>query len=345
MHPVPLRPSLVWADMRYFVTGGSGFVGRHLLLRLLADGHTVRALARSDEAARVVESLGATPVRADLLDLRDHVADLAGVSVVVHAAADTRAWGPAADFERVNIEGTRAVLEAARAAEVPRFVHLSTEAVLADGHPLRYVDETAPYPRRHAGDYARTKAVAEQLVLAAGNREFRTCAVRPRLVWGPGDTTLMPVVLDAVRQGRWAWIDGGDYLTSTCHVRNLCEGIVAAANRGKGHRVYFLTDGAPVVFRDFVTRLAAAYGVAMPNRSVPHAVARAAAGAVDRGWRVLHLRGEPPMSSTALAVAGQEMTVDDRRARAELGYAPVLSVDEGLVELAELLGQPTGGAR
>lgn len=320
--------------MRYFVTGGSGFLGRHLLLRMLADGHSVRALARSEESARVVEALGATAVRADLLDVRDHVDAVRGVAVVVHAAADTRPWARPGELDRVNVEGTRAMLDAAREAGVRRFVHVSTEAVLADGHPLRFVDETAPYPRRPAGEYARTKALAEQLVLAANSRAMRTVAVRPRLLWGAGDTLLLPHVRDAAAAGRWAWVGGGDYLTSTCHVANACEGILQASVLGKGGETYFLTDGAPVPFREFVTRLASADGTSLPDRSVPYAVARAAAGALDRGWRLLHLKGEPPLSPAVFALGAHEITVDDAKARSELRYSPVVSVDEGLAELA-----------
>ncbi len=316
------------------MTGGSGFVGRHLLLRLLAQGHEVLALVRSEASAAVVASVGATPVLADLCDVGAVAGRLEGCDVVVHAAADTRSWGRPGDLELVNVAGTRALLDAARTARVPRLVHVSTAAVLADGHPLRFVDESAPYPRRYAGEYSRTKALAEQLVVAADGRELRTVVVRPRLAWGPGDTTVMPQVLRAVEEGRWAWVNGGEYLTSTCHVLNLCLGIERAAEQGRGGQVYFVTDGAPVPFREFVTRWAAAYGVRLPTRSVPSPVLRTATGVLDRGWRVLHLRGEPPVAGVALALGVHEVTVNDARARADLGYVPVVSVDQGLTDLA-----------
>lgn len=318
------------------MTGGSGFVGRHLILRLLADGHVVRALARSDAAAAVVESLGATPVRADLLDVGTVVGDLRGCGVVVHAAAQVLDWGRPGEFEQVNVTGTREVLAAAGEAGVRRFVHVSTEAVLADGRPVRFVDESAPYPKRHVGEYARTKALAEQTVLAHDSREMRTMAVRPRLVWGPGDTSVLARVVEAAEQGRWAWVNGGQYLTSTCHVSNLCEGIELAAERGQGGRVYFLTDGAPVEFRDFLTRCAAAQGVTLPDRSIPYRLTRTAAVVLDRGWRVFRLDGEPPVATAAVALGAHEVTVNDARAREELRYAPVTSVEEGLAELAAL---------
>jgi nucleoside-diphosphate-sugar epimerase len=163
---------------------------------------------------------------------------------------------------------------------------------------------------------------------------MRTVAVRPRLVWGPGDTTVLPRVLAAAEAGRWAWVNGGRHLTSTCHVANLGEGIELAAERGRGGRAYFLTDGAPVEFRAFLTRCAAAYGVTLPDRSVPSALTRTAAVVLDRGRRVLQLAGEAPVSTAVVALGAHEVTVNDTRARTELRYAPQLSVEEGLAALA-----------
>jgi nucleoside-diphosphate-sugar epimerase len=319
--------------VQFFVTGGSGFLGRHLVTRLVAEGHVVLALARSEQAAHAVVAAGARPVRGALCDAPALAHEVEGTDVVVHAAADTRQWGRPGALQADNVEGTRAVIALALAGHAARRVHVSTEAVLAGGRPLRYADESAPYPSRHSGEYARTKAVAEQLVLAADGHELRTVSVRPRLIWGPGDTTFAPAVLDAMRGGRWAWVSGGDYLTSTCHVRNVVEGLVLAATVERAQGTYFLTDGAPVRFREFVTDVATAYGVEPPERSVPYAVARTMAGVVDRGWRTLHLRGEPAVSEGAIALVGHEMTVNDTRARSELGYRPVVGVADGLAEL------------
>lgn len=319
--------------MRFFVTGGSGFLGGHLVTRLVSEGHTVSALARTAEAAARVGERGATPVEGDLHDAPSLAEHVRGSDVVVHAAADTRQWGRPGALQRDNVDGTQAVVDLARVAGVPRLVHVSTEAVLSGGQALRWADESAPYPSRHAGEYARTKALAEQLVLAADGRGLRTVSVRPRLIWGPGDTTFAPAVIEAMRNGSWAWVSGGDYLTSTCHVRNVCEGIVLAATVPEARGAYFLTDGAPVRFRDFVTELVEAYGVTPPSRSVPYPVVRTAAGVVDRGWRTLRLPGSPAISAGALALVGHEMTVNDLRARDELGYRPVVGVEEGLAEL------------
>ncbi|MCK2219177.1 NAD-dependent epimerase/dehydratase family protein [Actinomadura sp. ATCC 31491] len=330
--------------MDVFVTGGSGFIGRHLLRALTEAGHRVRALARSDAAAAVVEKGGAEAVRGDLLDRDALRAGMAGCAAVVHAAAVTDQWGPPSRFLRVNVDGTRAVLDAAREAGAGRLVLVSTEAVLADGGPLVRVDESRPRPARPAGWYARSKALAEDLVLTASERDASRAgsgpdglvamAVRPRLVWGPGDTTVLPEIVKAARAGRFAWVDGGRYLTSTCHVGNACHGILCALERGRGGRAYFLTDGEPVELRAFLTALAATAGVRLPGRSLPRGLLRAVAAAGEAAWRGLPLPGAPPVTRTFLALSAQEMTVDDTRARTELGYRPLLTREQGLAELA-----------
>jgi nucleoside-diphosphate-sugar epimerase len=317
-----------------FVTGGSGFLGQHVLRALRGAGHAVRALARTQHSADVVRSAGAEPVRGDLGDAAALRKGMAGCDAVVHAAAHTEQWGPQRDFERVNVDGTAAVLDAARHAAVGRLVHVSTEAVLADGRPLVGVDEAWPRPARVYGAYAETKARAEDLVRAANDANLATVVVRPRLVWGPGDATVLPAVVAAARAGRFAWIDGGRYRTSTCHATNAAAGIVLAVERGRGSDVYFLTDGEPVEFREFLTALAATAGVALPGRSLPRPLAWAAATALEAVWRVLPLRGAPPLTRTFLALSAQEMTVDDGKARRELGYRPVVQRSAGLAALA-----------
>ena len=325
--------------MRYFVTGGSGFLGQHLIRRLVNDGHDVLALARSDQASATVEAAGAASLRGDLKEIRSLAPSLVGCDVVVHAAAYTGPWGDPQYWDEVNIEGTRETLLAAQDAKVPTFVHVSTEAVLADGHPLVRVDETHPRPatkvglfrrgRHHAGDYPRTKSAAELFALGADKPRMKVVAVRPRLIWGPDDQTILPVVLDAARDGSWRWVDGGHYLTSTCHVFNVCEGILLAAEKGTGGQAYFLTDGPDVEFREFISRCAGQFGVELPDKSVPHAVARAAAWTIDAAWKTLRKKNDPPLTWTAFALGAHEITVDDSKARAELGYKPVISREEG----------------
>jgi nucleoside-diphosphate-sugar epimerase len=314
-----------------FVTGGSGFVGRNLIGALRARGDTVRALARSDAAAEAVRASGAEPVRGDLDDEAALRAGLQGCDVVYHAAAHVKEWGSYADFERVNVGGTERVIAAARACAVRRLVHVSTEAVLVGSGPLVDVDETRPRPARPIGLYPRSKAEAEARVLAAEGIEV--VVIRPRLIWGHGDSSLLPQIVDAVREGRFAWIGGGRYPTSTCHVRNVCAGAIAAAERGRPRGIYFLTDGAPVETRAFLSALLRTQGVEPPSRTVPHAVAAAVAFVAEGLWRAFGVKSPPPVTRTAVKLLGEPVTVNDALARREIGYREAITREQGLAEM------------
>jgi nucleoside-diphosphate-sugar epimerase len=332
--------------MRAFVTGASGFVGGALAAELVGAGQEVRALVRSEAAAATVRQRGAEAVRGDLgsSTVEELAEGLRGCAVVYHAGAAVQTWGDAATMERINVEGTARLLAAARAAGVARFVHVSTEAVLVGGAPLIRVDETRARPSKPIGLYPATKGRAEERVLAANGGGLEAMIVRPRFVWGAGDTSVMPALLAAVAAGRFLWIGGGHHLTSTCHVRNLCAGMRLAAERGRGGEIYFLTDGDSIELRAFLSELMRAYGVAPPEGNLPYGVARALAWAAELAWKLLPLRGAPPVDRTAVRLIGEEVTIDDAKARRELGYAPVLTRAEGVAELRAWHGSSTAAA-
>lgn len=311
---------------RAFVTGGSGFVGGALIERLRSEGWDVRALARSDRAAGRVAELGAEPVRGDLDDVR-----IEDCEIAFHSAAKVEDWGDPEEFERVNVHGTQNVVDACRTGGVRRLVHVGTEAALMAGQPLVNVDESAPLRPDSPALYSSSKARAEEIVRAA---DLDTVVVRPRFVWGRGDTTLLPRLTEMVRSGRFRWIGGGRQLTATTHVDNTVEGLWLAATKGTAGGVYFVTDGEPVVFRDFLTRLIGTQGVEIPDKSVPPAVAGAAARAAEAIWRLLGRTSDPPLTRFAVWASSQECTIDISRAERELGYRPVRSREDGLAELS-----------
>jgi len=321
--------------MRAFVTGGSGFIGGRLIARLATDGWEVAALARSDAAAAKVAASGAGPVRGDLDDVEAMREGARGADVFFHAAAALGDWGRREDFERGNVQGTRNALAAAREAGVARFVHVGTEAALMDGEPLVNVDETAPLRPDSRALYPATKAQAEQAVRDADGDGLETVVVRPRLVWGAGDTTILPALVDAVRSGRFRWIGGGRHLTETTHVDNAVEGLVLAAQRGLPGGVYFVTDGEPAVFREFVEELMSTQGIEVPDREAPAAVVRAAAPVLEGVWKALRRSSPPPLTRLAYWLSAHECTLDISRARRELGYEPVRTREQGMAELRE----------
>jgi nucleoside-diphosphate-sugar epimerase len=320
--------------MQVFLTGGSGFVGRALIAEWVARGVPVRALVRSGKAGEIVSALGAEPVFGDLAATDAMRNGMAECDLVVHAAAKVDFWDRQEAFFADTIQGTRNALAAARDARVARFVHIGTEAVLAGGGPIVNADETTPYPAVPNGLYPWSKGQAERDVLAANRDGLATMSVRPRFIWGRGDTTLLPQLMRAMQSGAFVWFGGGGHLSSTCHVRNVVEGVLLASEKGIGGQIYFVTDGQPVVFREFLTRLAATQGVSAPAREAPLWVANAAAAASEFAWRNFGLGGTPPITRTMVNLMFREVTVNDRKARAELGYVGHVSIDQGLAELA-----------
>jgi nucleoside-diphosphate-sugar epimerase len=324
-----------------FVTGGSGFIGGRLVKRLVAEGTRVRALARSDASAAKVEALGAEPVRGDLEDPASIATGADGCEVAFHLAAQLGDWGAWDEFERANVIGTENALEGCARAGVRRFVHCGTEAALIAGEPLVNVDETAPLRPDSKAPYPATKAKAERAVRDATRNGFETVVLRPRFVWGAGDTTLLPEMIRMVEAGRFAWIGGGRNLTATTHVENVVEGLLLAAQKGRPGEAYFVTDGGAVVMREFVTELLATQGVEPPDRSLPAWLAGALAVGSETAWRLLPLPGSPPLNRFSYWLLTQECTIDISKARRELDYEPIVSKQDGM---AELRAAATGAA-
>uniref|UniRef100_B0SW66 NAD-dependent epimerase/dehydratase n=1 Tax=Caulobacter sp. (strain K31) TaxID=366602 RepID=B0SW66_CAUSK len=318
---------------RLFVTGAAGYVGRNLVHCFLRDGVEVVALVRTTEAAERLRAMGALAVVGDILDPGIGAA-MAGCDALVHAAADTdHSYGGAAQM-RTNATGTETVLRAARVAGVRRAIVLSTESVLADGRPLRNVDETRAYPTRPAGAYSRSKIAAEKIALSLNDETFAVIIVRPRFVWGRDDTTALPMLVEAARSGELAWIDGGGYLTSTIHIDNLCHGVDLALKAGRGGEIYFLSDGEPVAFRTIVSALLETQGEAAPDKVAPRPLVRMVAAVGDLIGAATRGRKPVPLTLQGFAASAVEVTLDIGKARRELGYAPVVSMAEGLAELS-----------
>jgi nucleoside-diphosphate-sugar epimerase len=317
--------------MRVFVTGGSGFVGQHLVEHLVASGHQVSALARSEASVALVRAAGATAITADLANVQP--AQLDGHEALIHCAAFASEWGSRAQFVEGNVTGTERMLAAAQVAQVPRFVHVGTEAAMFNGAPLVDIDESAPYARPQRYLYSETKAEAERRVLAANRPGFLTVSIRPRLVWGPRDTTVLPVVLRLAKSGRWRWLDHGEYRTSTTHVANAVHALELALRAGRGGEAYFVADDGTRTLREFLTALAKTRGVELPSASMPSALARPVATAVEALWHLVSAKRAPPMTAMAVAMMSATVTVKTTKARRELGYLPRVSVEEGLQRL------------
>ena len=321
-----------------FVTGGSGFVGRNLIRELVRRKITVKALSRSEASSKKLENLGAEVIFGDLDAVDEMTKAMRGCDVVFHCAALVVESGDPDRFHQVNVTGTENVLTAAKAADVPKFVHLGTEAVLIGGPQLINADETWHLPKKNIGLYPTTQALAEKAVLAANGRAMKTISVRPRFIWGRDDTSLLPRFVEAIENGNFMWISGGHYPVSTCHIDNVVEGLLLAAEKGEGGEIYFLSDGSPVEFRTFISNLLATQGVDVPGRSIPRPLARAAANVTDFIWNRFKLKSEPPITRARIKLVGEEATVNDAKARDKLGYEGKMTVEKGLAEMRQTAG-------
>jgi nucleoside-diphosphate-sugar epimerase len=316
--------------MRIFVTGGSGFLGSRMIRTLVHQGHKVFALARSPSSGERVHTLGATPATGDLESAEP--LSLPEIDAVVHAAAYFRFAGPRAPYFRANVEGTRVLLTAARKAGAATFVYVSAGAVVMDdrGSSIRDADENAPtFPNSFSG-YIASKAQGEAAVLAANKPGFRTIAIRPPAIWGPGDPFSRGLP-DAIASGKFAFIERGDYPFAICHVDNVIEAVQCALERGTGGYAYFIKDHETTTFRDFIAMLADLQGLSIGGlRSVSYRLAFTIGRLMEVGAAIRFSKDDPSLSRTMVRMIGREFTVSDAAARDEIGYLARVSRAEGV---------------
>ncbi|WP_315795928.1 NAD-dependent epimerase/dehydratase family protein [Bradyrhizobium sp. SZCCHNRI3043] len=320
------------------VTGGSGFVGGRLITHLLMRGWQVRALARSAESEAQVKTLGATPVRGELNDDQALRKAMTGCEVVFHVAAHFKLWGSQEIFDRINVEGTRAVVNAAAAtASVRRLVAVSAAAVvMGDPEPILNADESLPLQVRAFSPYGSSKAEGERVLLAANGMRsgLETIALRPPFIWG-GKMPTLDHMVETVNAGRWQWVAGGTQAMSSCHVDNLCDALILAADRGRGGEAYFIADAEQSTLKSFISSLLATRGVTAADKSVRFGIAWTMAGLMGAAWRVLRLKGEPPITRQMLRLIGKPFTISTRKAQTELGYTPRITMNEGLAAMRQ----------
>jgi len=261
---------------------------------------------------------------------------VAGVDAIVHLAAKVSLAGAPAEFENVNVGGTLRLLRAATDSTASRFVFVSSPSVAHAGASIVGDDALPADPLRARGDYARTKATAELMALAADSPELAVVAVRPHLVWGPGDTQLVARIVDRASRGRLPLLGHGAALIDTTYIDNAASAIAAALERApEVHgNSYVVTNGEPRPVAELLAGMCAAAGVPAPRWSVPAGVARAAGSVIEAVWRVRPGVDEPPMTRFLAEQLSTAHWFDQRRTRADLQWTPAVSLDEGFERLA-----------
>jgi nucleoside-diphosphate-sugar epimerase len=322
------------------VTGGGGFLGTALVRLLRQRGLVVRSLARRFYPH--LEVLGVEQLQGDIADARTVERAVAGSTTIFHTAAKAGIWGPRAEYERINVAGTRNVISAAMARGARRIIFTSSPSVIFNGSDLAGVNESMPYPIRYEAAYPETKARAEKLILAASGPALATISLRPHLIWGPGDNNLLPRIIARAERGQLRRIGGGDPVIDPIYIDNAAEAHLLAADRLEpcaaiAGRTYFVTQGETISLWEMINRLLYAARLAPVARSVWRPLALAAAGMMELAYRIAGQDDEPPMTRFLVRQLSTTHWFDITAARRDLGYEPRVSIAEGLHRLDEWL--------
>lgn len=321
--------------MTVLVTGGGGFLGRSLIRALRDRGEAVRSFARGDYSR--LREWGVEQIRGDIGDADAVENAVAGCDAVFHTAARVEMWGPYEEFHRVNTIGTQNVIAACRRSGVAKLIYTSTPSVVHGGGSVSGVDESAPYPAHYEAHYPATKALAEQAVLAANSDVLATTAIRPHLVWGPGDTSMMPRVVAKARAGKVRLI-GPPQPVDTLYIDNAVDAHLGAYERlefgaAPAGRAYFVTQGEPLSGQQFLNDLLAANGLPPIDKTISVGAAKTAATLIEGLWKLFRIRAEPPITRFVVSQLSTAHWYDISAARRDLGYAPKVSYAEGMDRL------------
>ena len=331
------------------VTGGTGFLGRRLVERLLAAGRPVTVLARRTDPA--LAARGVRFITAALDDAAAVTAACVGHGTVFHTAAKVGVWGRYDDFFRTNVLGTRALLAGCQAHGVARLVYTSTPSVVYHGQNLANADESLPLTTACPSPYPLTKAIAEREVLAANATTLRTIALRPHLIWGVGDPHLVPRVLARARAGRLRIVGDGQNKVDLVHVENAVDAHLLAERALSGAqlstlnaqlpaacgRPYFITNGEPVLLWEWINDLLRALGEPPVTRRLSLSTASALGAVCETLWRLLPVNTEPPMTRFIAAELAKDHWFNLAAARRDLGYEPRVTMAEGTAALVASL--------
>ncbi len=315
--------------MKNLLTGGSGFLGSHLVETLVARGEMVRALVRPTSNITHLRRLGVELVYGDLNDLPSLRAAVRDIDRLYHCAAFVSDWGTWGTFRAANVTGVRNLLEAAREAAVGKFIHVSSTDVY--GHPDAAVDETAPC-RRRGWPYGDTKIEAEHLVWTYYRRHgLPITVVRPATIYGPRSPTLVLQIVELLQRGRMVRIAKGNKPAGLAYVCNVVDVLLRAAEtQSSVGQAYNASDGSDITWRQYVDRLAEIAGVRSPRVAIPYRLAYLTGWAMEKMYGALRLEQRPLLTRMAVELFGTSQGFSIHKARQELGYEPQVDFDEGM---------------
>jgi len=307
--------------------------------RCLARGYRLRVVCRTPFAGELADQVDFI-----LGDIADRVMVEVAVKdcdYVFHVAAKAGVWGPWEEYLRINIGGTSNVVDACKAHGVRALVHTSTPSVVFNGESFRGADESLPYGDNWLCAYAETKAIAEEVALKAASDKLKVCALRPHLIWGPGDHHLFPRVLARARAGKLRIVGDGENQVDVTHVDTAANAHLSAldallAGRANG-KAYFLSQGEPVKLWEFINRLVVGAGLPPITKKIPLRRAYVIGSVMEALWTILPLKGEPPMTRFVAVELAKDHWFDVSAAQRDLGLKPAVDTWTELDRLAATL--------
>ena len=314
--------------MNILVTGGTGFLGQHLAKALLANGHTVYLMGRKFTQVNGLMQAGAVPVPVDLRNAAAVASVCEHMNTVYHVGALSAPWGKAADFHAINVAGTRAVVMGCLTHNVKRLIYVSSPSVVFDGRDQYNVTETVPYPRHFASVYSLTKKLGEDLINEVAHN-IETLILRPKAIFGPGDTSLLPRLITAARQERLPQIGTGRNLVDLTYVENVVHALMLALDAPSAvGKTYTITNDTHVPLWDVIRTVLQHLDLPTNLRTIPLPVALAAARAME--WRATFTGKEPVLTHYSAAILGRTQTYDISAAKRDLGYTPPIALNEAI---------------
>ncbi len=318
------------------VTGGSGFLGSHLIDALLERGESVVSLVRPSSDTTYLESIGVELALGDISDLPSIKKAAQGVDFIYHCAALAADWGTWDAFREANKTGVQNMLDAALEANVDKFIHVSTTDVY--GHPNYPVDEGSPF-RLRGWPYGDTKIEGEKVVWEyLRKHDVPATIVRPVNIYGPRSTTFVLEIVELLKKGEMVHIGFGRQSAGLVYVTNVVDLMLRAADSDRSvGQAYNASDGSNVTWREYVDRLAAIVGVKSPRLVIPHRFAFITGWTMELIYKVLRIKTRPLLTRMAAELFGTDQGFPITKARNELGYSPGVDFDQGMRRVEEWL--------
>jgi nucleoside-diphosphate-sugar epimerase len=322
--------------MKVLVTGATGFLGSALARALAERGDEVSVLVRSTSNCAPLRGIPVQTITGDVQDRASLDRAVSGNDVVMHCAGKVEDWGKRQQFFQINVEGTRNLLEASCAAGIKHFIHTSSLTVLGipRGTPI---DETTPYTKDYFEPYTETKIISEQLVLDFHHKHrLPVTIIRPGVIWGPGDTTILPRLERFAKKGLIFNIGRGDNILCLSYISNLVDGFLLAADSGRGEgQIYHVIDDEKITSRTFFAELSATVGVKKPAASLPFSLMYGIAYCFEAIGKLLKFSEPPLLTRLGLCLWGCDCNYDITRTRQQLGYKPRVSFNEGVKRVSQ----------